>query len=93
MKKVYWNKRGNTMAHYSLVDIYRPCSFKMVTFDKDPCLTEVTKVTALSLSVTFLGHSLQGNIGSPLLMLLMLLEFILVSLKLKKNKKKKILIN
>ena len=62
----------------------------MVTFDKDPCLTEVTKVTALSLSVTFLGHSLQGNIGSPLLMLLMLLEFILVSLKLKKNNKKNI---
>ena len=34
---------------------------------------------ALSLSVTFLGHSLQGNIGSPCLLMLQLqfLEFIL----------------
>ena len=44
---------------------------------------------ALSLLVTFLGHSLQENIGSPcLLMLLLFLEFILISLKLKKKQKK-----
>ena len=61
----------------------------MVTFDMDPCLTEVAKI-ALSLSVTFLRHSLQGNVGPPcLLMLLLFLEFILISLKFKKNKKQK----
>ena len=32
MKKVYWYKRGNTMAHhYNLVDIVH--IVKMVTFD------------------------------------------------------------
>ena len=67
------------MAHYNL-EIFIVNIVKMFTFDVGPCLTEVT----LSLSVTFLGHSLQGNIGSPLLMLLLFLEFILVSLKLKK---------
>ena len=46
------------------------------------------KIT-LSLSVTFLGHSLLGNIGFPLLILLLFLEFILVSLKLKQKTRKK----
>ena len=61
----------------------------MVTFDMDPCLTDSHKI-ALSVSVTFLEHSLQGNISSPLLMLLLFLEFILISLK---GKQKKMLIN
>ena len=61
----------------------------MVTFDMDPCLTEVAKI-ALSLSATFLRHSLQGNVGPPcLLMLLLFLEFILISLKLTKKTKTK----
>ena len=48
----------------------------MVTFNVDPCLTQIT----LSLSITFLGHNLHGNfviVVSGSRFLLQLLEVIL----------------
>ena len=61
----------------------------MVTFDMTNVWQRSHKI-ALSLSATFLGHSLQGNIGSSclLMLLLLFLEFILISLKWKKSRKK-----
>ena len=44
----------------------------MVTFDLDPCLTG-HKIAA-PLSLTFLRHCLQGNVGSPFFAAVVALE-------------------
>ena len=63
------------MVRYNLEYICNQYN-NMVTFNVDPCLTQIT----LSLSITFLGHNLHGNfviVVSGSRFLLQLLEVIL----------------